>query len=657
MKKIFNDRVIKYIIIIPIVSLILLSSILIYVVTNNQKQHLKEDAFEIKSKYLKNHKDIIKDKVNQAISLIEYKKNLKNISDDLVKRLVANRLSKFRFGEKGYIYIVNGDGKLLAHRNSELIGSDAFSIKDPKGKFYMKDGYKIAKKYGEGFLEYISVTNADKTWNNKKKLTYVKYYPDFDWAINAGIYITDMDTIIATKIAHSKEHYSKQNNFLILFAILITLAVIAITVFLAKNIASKLYRTNKILQNKVDAQINELKENLGFMNKLLDTIPVPIFIKDKDFKYIKCNNAFCDFFNLTKDEIIGKTIYDLSSKELADQHHIKDMELIKIEKQYYKYEIKKQNNNASTQQEQEDKKIVEIYKTSYHHNYIFAGIIGVIIDITLQERKKLKLQEVVFNKTMQNIAQTKKFEEEQLKNIKFTAIGQLAAGITHEINTPLTYIKGNFEMMQYDIEDLPSSDIKLRMLEDSHKITDGINRLSNIVESMREMSQKSKESKEDTNIYHTLITSLTLLFNRSKQISKIKINNEDFNIGINRDKEIFISCVQKQRIEQVWVVIINNALDELVKIDIFENRLIDINIAYDIDNKYIIVKIKDNAGGVPKDIINNVFEPFVSSKESSGMGVGLNVAKKIINEQNGNILVYNEEGGAVFEVKLPSGIC
>ncbi len=262
----------------------------------------------------------------------------------------------------------------------------------------------------------------------------------------------------------------------------------------------------------------------------------------------------------------------------------------------------------------------------------------------------IELQMDIANKTMQNISQTKQYEDEQLKAIKFTAIGQLAAGMTHEINTPLTYIKGNFEMMQYDIEDLESSDMKTRMQEDSIKIIDGINRLSNIVESMREMSQKSKESKEKVNIYHTIVTSLTLLYNRSKQISNIKLNGDLFIIGMDREKEDYYSCVQQQRIEQVWVIILNNALDELVKIEVFEDRMIDINIKYDDDD--IVVKIKDNAGGVPMSILDNIFDPFISTKESSGMGVGLNVAKKIVDEQDGKIVVYNEDDGAVFEIRL-----
>lgn len=644
-----SNSVTKYIILVPVVALILLSTVLISIVINAQKYHLEDDLNQMKNTYLDNQKDLIKDKVNQAISLIDYKLELNDQPKDLVKKIVTNRLSKFRYGEKGYIYVVNKEGKLLSHRNENIIGTNAFSIKDINNKYYMKDGYNQAKKNGDAFIEYISVTNTDTTWNKKKKLTYVKYYPRYDWTISAGVYIGDMNKIISTKIETTKNEYKEQNRLLIFLAIITTLSVVTITIILARDIASKLNQTNKILYRKVDEKTKELQENLAFMNKLLNIMPLPVFIKDEEFRYIKCNDAFCNFLNLSKDEIIGKSVYDLAPTDLANEYHKKDLELVDTEKQIYIYEVEPKGD--------EEKKIVEFNKTSFQNNNKFAGIIGIIIDITLQEKSKLKLQEKVFNKTMQNIEQTKMFEEEQQKNIKFTAIGQLAAGITHEINTPLTYIKGNFEMIKYDILDLPDNIVKVRMLEDSQKVIDGINRLSNIVESMREMSQKSKESKEDVNIYHTLITSLTLLYNRSKQISNIKVNGELFTIGFDKDKELYICCVQKQRVEQTWVIIINNALDELVKVDNFEDRLIDINIKCTKDNKEVVIKVKDNAGGIPKDIEKNIFDPFVSSKESSGMGVGLNVAKKIIEEQNGTIKAYNEDDGAVFEIRLVCGRC
>ena len=91
--------------------------------------------------------------------------------------------------------------------------------------------------------------------------------------------------------------------------------------------------------------------------------------------------------------------------------------------------------------------------------------------------------------------------------------------------------------MGYDILDLPQSEIQERMKHDSEKIKEGINRIANIVESMREMSQSSKEIKEETNIYATLITSLTMAYNRSRQVSRIYLNGKLFDIdSINKNE-------------------------------------------------------------------------------------------------------------------------
>jgi C4-dicarboxylate-specific signal transduction histidine kinase len=168
---------------------------------------------------------------------------------------------------------------------------------------------------------------------------------------------------------------------------------------------------------------------------------------------------------------------------------------------------------------------------------------------------------------------------------------------------------------------------------------------------MREMSQSSKEIKERINIYATLVTSLTIAYNRSKQISRIYLNDKLFVIdSINKNEYIYFSKVQKQRIEQVWIIVINNALDELVKIDDYENRALNINILE--DNNEIVIRFKDSAGGIKEDMLDDIFEPFISSKEHSGIGVGLNIAKKIVDEQDGIIKAYNEDFGAVFEIRL-----
>jgi len=300
--------------------------------------------------------------------------------------------------------------------------------------------------------------------------------------------------------------------------------------------------------------------------------------------------------------------------------------------------------------------LVPIIVTSAHNDNDFLykainiGINGYIIkpfefNEVLEAIKKALEPQVLKN-------QLKKQEEENqqtlLKSAKFTAIGQLTAGLTHEINTPLTYIKGSVEITNILLKSMEDSVLKERLKKQYTMIDDGIDRITNIVDSMSEMAQNSSEKFEDVNIYETIIVSIIMAYNRSKHITQIYINNEPFQINIDKTKYRFLAQVQKQRVEQVWIIIINNALDELIKVEKFDNRRLDISIIENDDE--VKVSFKDNAGGIKDDIFDHLFDPFKSTKESSGMGIGLSIAKKIIDEQYGNITARNEDNGAVFEV-------
>jgi len=241
--------------------------------------------------------------------------------------------------------------------------------------------------------------------------------------------------------------------------------------------------------------------------------------------------------------------------------------------------------------------------------------------------------------------------EERVQSAKFAATGKLAAGITHEINTPLTYIKANFEMLGYDIEDLGDSKEKKNIVKSMEKISDGIRRIENIVGSMKEMAQYSTGKKEDANIYSSVVTAAILAYNKIKHTANVYINGELFNLDMDKNRYSYIANVQLQRVEQVWIIIINNAMDELVKIEQFKDRILRIDISE--KNNEVIVRFKDNAGGISDEIMEHLFDPFKGTKESSGMGIGLSIAKKIIDDQyKSTINAYNEDNGAVFEIIL-----
>jgi len=304
-----------------------------------------------------------------------------------------------------------------------------------------------------------------------------------------------------------------------------------------------------------------------------------------------------------------------------------------------------------------NKKVPIIITTAYSDKDFLQKAISIGVSDFVTKPMNMKVLLNAIKKCVEPIVLQQKLDEElilhqeeRLQSAKFSAIGQLAAGITHEINTPLTYIKGSFEMMEYTIENLPESKEKQSLLKDKRRIVDGLFRIENIVGSMKEMSQQSKIEKESANIYSTIITSAILAYNKIKHISNIYVNGKLFDLSMPKDTEVYLANIQKQRVEQVWVIIINNAMDELMKIEGFDNRRLDINVVQ--NENEIKVLFKDNAGGIKDDMLQSLFEPFKGSKESSGMGVGLSIAKKIMDDQSAIIKAYNDNDGAVFEVKF-----
>lgn len=251
-----------------------------------------------------------------------------------------------------------------------------------------------------------------------------------------------------------------------------------------------------------------------------------------------------------------------------------------------------------------------------------------------------------------DITEFEKMKDEQYSKSKLAYIGQLSASITHEINTPLTYIKGNLELIKMDIEELKEEEHKERILEDIQTMEGGIKRISSIIETMRETTGVSEDEAVETNIYETIIYACRMVHSKAKHITPIYINGREFNLELEKETEKFISTVFPQKLEQVWIILLNNALDELIN---SQKSFVDRFIKIDISEKSGKIKIlfQDNAGGIPANIIDKIFESFVSTKKSNtsaGMGLGLNIAHTIITSNHGTISAFNENDGAVFKI-------
>lgn len=437
-------------------------------------------------------------------------------------------------------------------------------------------------------------------------------------------------------------YFQVQEYFVLFLSIFVPSIFIsaALSYFLAKNFKD----TKNYLESEIEIlDKKQIKEIIEKSETIIKFASSGIGTLDLQGNFLSVNDAYVRLLGYSREEFLQMSCFDLSIDEKGKELSRKALQIAYSIGNIYKLEKLCSHKDGHIV-------AVDISLDLLPDKKTFVVVIN-----SLEDQKRLedlnKNLEIRINKEIEkSTKQLEAIQQEQLRTAKLKSIGSLAAGITHEINTPLTFIKGNFEMMLEEIKGLDETQSKQYLLDDAIKVQDGIGRIQSIVDAMREVSSNSAESRSDLNIYETIITALTVAYNRSRHISKIYLNGELFDTKMDKHKYNIRFFGQKQRLEQVWIVIINNALDELVKKDDFDKRVLAIETSCKDD--LIKIYFKDNAGGIDEAILPIIFEPFVSNKEHCGVGVGLNIASNIINEHYGIIEAYNQKDGAVFEITL-----
>jgi PAS domain S-box-containing protein len=542
--------------------------------------------------------------INLEYGVLEFKLSLEEITRSL-------KHDHYNF------YLVDKEGNIIIDADEKLSWS-----------YYLNKNIDLKEILHE-FTDNFLVSKFQKTDNyvsiklsldNEDDAILILLYPDFETIITKEMYYVYITILLSTIVVA------------IILAYFFSMPMSTMT--------NKIEKLNRRLDKKVEKRTSQLNDSLRIIDKY-----VIRSVTDLSGVIIDASEAFCKISHYTREELIGKTHSIVRHPDMSSEVFASMWQTIKSGKNW--------NGKVKNLAQDGSYYWVDAYVEPNFENGKIVSYTAIRNDITdkiLLEELNESLNEKIKEEVEKSTKQLELIQKEQINSVKLRSIGALAAGITHEINTPLTYIKGNFELIQCDMDDLPASEIRDRMLEDSVVIIEGINRISNIIEAMREVSQVSSEIKEKVNIYSTLITALIISNNRSKQVSKIYLNDKLVHIDLDKNEFQYIAKVQKQRIEQAWIIIINNALDELFKKENYEDRRLDINIKS--DNGKIIVEFIDNAGGIDKSIIDKLFEPFVSNKKSGGIGLGLNIAKNIVDEQHGKIVAKNINDGAMFRIEL-----
>ena len=246
--------------------------------------------------------------------------------------------------------------------------------------------------------------------------------------------------------------------------------------------------------------------------------------------------------------------------------------------------------------------------------------------------------------TFQDMTEIKKIEEEMKKVEGLALIGELAAGIAHEIRNPMASISGSIEVMK---EGLEKDDVNNRLMD---IVLREINRLNHLVNDFLLYARPKQTNLKKFDLEQIVIDALELFGNSKKWAEKIQVET-------NIQKNITLETDPEQLKQVLWNLFLNanEAMPSggLLRINA---EIPEREYLYDSDPEMVKISIKDDGAGFNEDILANIFIPFFTTKEG-GSGLGLAIVKRIMEGLKGRVYGKNHsEGGAEVTILLPINI-
>jgi signal transduction histidine kinase len=235
-------------------------------------------------------------------------------------------------------------------------------------------------------------------------------------------------------------------------------------------------------------------------------------------------------------------------------------------------------------------------------------------------------------------------QSQLIQSAKLASLGQMSAGIAHELNNPL------FAIMAFaqNIQKKPHGEKVPIYLE---KIVTATDRMSKIIKHLKRFTRKSDESTEtqmQSIDLHLRINEAIIMFSHALTQDSVEVVLE-----LTTDPNTMISGDAIQ-LESVFQNLISNSKDAFNEKEIAERK---IWISTEIDGDKIVMRHRDNAGGMPQKVVDRIFDPFFTTKEAGkGTGLGMNISYEIIKQHDAKVVINSVEGeGTTFEITFQRG--
>lgn len=382
---------------------------------------------------------------------------------------------------------------------------------------------------------------------------------------------------------------------------------------MATALANTMFNMNMFLELKVsnadlEASRWELLHSRNTLRALFDSIPASMYIIDRKYSLLAINMSRANRVNIPPNKLVGRKCYEKLYQRNDPCPGCRVMETY--------------NNARST--------------TRIHRDWIDDEqfIEWEIITYPILNEDDYPVQAILFE---QDVTEKRHLEANLIQSEKLAAVGQLAAGVAHEINNPLAAIIANAQLLNREVsdDDIDTKD-SLNLIEIAGT------RASQVVKNLLGFARKEQYDFQNMDLNETIHNALSLV--------QHEINSRPIRIDLELEDNLPRLNGSKDHLQGVWINLVMNAIDA------FEDQpgVIVINTQY--VNEEFRVTISDNAKGIPEEKLTRIFEPFYTTKDAGkGTGLGLSLCHRTVKQHGGIITAESKIGkGTKFIVTLPS---